>query len=258
MRGVMVPDREWSRERVATLPARWQGMLLQRWERARKDDSFAANTLLRTTTEALGALRLPLDVSDATICEAAHELARRCAGRAEIFHDADALRAAMARIAHGQGIEPPADKVRNGPALARLTCDQWWRRKLRRHHGRAVEGAAIGLGYVNKAREIYCSNETLFRRQQQNARNAAALEATIARNELGQEFTLAELAAKGPGNKAIRRAELMTRISGFERIARLRAIRATGLRHVGLAATALAAEHFGGLAHEIDSTEPGR
>lgn len=50
-------------------------------------------------------------------------------------------------------------------------------------------------------------------------RNAATLEATIARNEEGQSFTLAELAAKSTANKAIRRAELMTRIAGFERYA---------------------------------------
>jgi hypothetical protein len=57
-------------------------------------------------------------------------------------------------------------------------------------------------------------------RQWQNERNAAALAATIARNvETEQEFTLAELAAKGPANAAIKRAELMTRINGFERIA---------------------------------------
>lgn len=43
------------------------------------------------------------------------------------------------------------------------------------------------------------------------------LEATTARNEEGQVLTLAELAAKSTANKAIRRAELMTRISGFER-----------------------------------------
>jgi hypothetical protein len=64
------------------------------------------------------------------------------------------------------------------------------------------------------------SNESLAARVAQNARNAATLEATIARNvETEQEFTLAQLAAKGPANKGIRRAELMTRISGFERIA---------------------------------------
>nr|WP_165979494.1 replication endonuclease [Paraburkholderia guartelaensis] len=46
------------------------------------------------------------------------------------------------------------------------------------------------------------------------------LETTIAHNlDTDQEFTLAELSAKGPANKAVRRAELMTRIAGFERIA---------------------------------------
>ena len=53
------------------------------------------------------------------------------------------------------------------------------------------------------------------------------LEATTATNELGQEYALAELAAKGIANKAIRRGELMTRIAGFERIA-------VDCAHVGL------------------------
>jgi len=195
-------------------------MLLDRWKGQHGSDRFRANTLLRETTDSLLTVRIPLDASDATICEAAQALADRCAGRAELFHDAQALRAAMERIAEGQGVPPPAAKVRTGPAIARMICPMWWRRKLRAHHGRCVEGAAIGLGLVNKARQPYCSDETLHRRLQQVARNAASLEATTARNELGQEFTLAELAAKGPANKAIKRAELMTRINGFERIAR--------------------------------------
>jgi hypothetical protein len=103
----------------------------------------------------------------------------------------------------------------------------WWRRKLRAVHAKQVEGAAIGLGYVNRAADPYISNESVMRRAQQNERNAASLEATIATNEDGQEYTLAELAATGPANKAIRRAELMTRIAGFERIA-------DALGHVGV------------------------
>lgn len=39
------------------------------------------------------------------------------------------------------------------------------------------------------------------------------------RNEIGQESTLAELAAKSTANEKVRRAVLMTRIAGFERIA---------------------------------------
>lgn len=67
--------------------------------------------------------------------------------------------------------------------------------------------------------EPYVSRETLVRRIQQNERNQAAMEAIVLRNELDQEYTVAELVATGPANRAIRRAELMTRISGFERIA---------------------------------------
>jgi hypothetical protein len=217
----IVPNSEWAAGRVAPLPARWQGLLLDRWRATHGQDRTAANSQLRETTETLLALRIPLDAADATICDAAEVLAARCASAAERIHDAATLRRHMDKIARAQGIEPPdAEKVQNGPAIARLTCHQWWRRKLRAHHGRAVEAAAIALGYVNKRREIYCSNDTLHRRTQQNARNLASLEATVATNERGQEYTLAELAAKGPANKAIRRAELMTRISGFERIAR--------------------------------------
>lgn len=216
-----VPDPEWAAGRVAPLPARWQGLLLGKWQRQHQRDRYGANTGLRETTEKLVSMRLPLDASDAQICDAAKVLADRCADAAERIHDAGALRRAMERICEGQGIEPPdREKVEMGPALARMTCHQWWRRKLRAYHRRAVEHAAIRLGYVNKRREIYCSNETLNGRIQQNARNLMGLENTMATNELGQEYTLAELAAKGPANKAIRRAELMTRISGFERIAR--------------------------------------
>ena len=216
-----VPDHQWAAGRVAPLPARWQGLLLGDWQKRHGADRYGANVALRETTDSLLAVRIPLDASDAQICDAAEALAARCASAAERIHDAGALRRRMDAICAGQGIEPPhALKVETGPALARMTCHQWWRRKLRAHHGRAVEHAAIRLGYVNKRREIYCSNDTLHRRIQQNARNRASLENTTATNELGQEFALAELAAKGPANKAIRRAELMTRISGFERIAR--------------------------------------
>lgn len=74
-----------------------------------------------------------------------------------------------------------------------MTCELWWRRKLRRHHGRIVEGGAIRLGRVGRHSDLYVSNEGLKARQQQNARSTATLEATIVCNELNQEFTLAEL-----------------------------------------------------------------
>ncbi len=225
-------DQAWAAQRVATLPTRWQSRLMWAWERQRGQREHqhwtaeaeahrAANLELLAVTEQLSGVRLSLDANDAEVCDKAKSMADQCAGLAEVFHQAEALHAAMVRACEAQGIEPPVLKYDDlMPAIRRMTDPLWWRRQLRKMHAKAVEGAAIRIGLVNRKRDPYVSNESLQRRMQQNARNAASLEATIARNELGQEFTLAELAAKGPANKAIRRAELMTRISGFERIAR--------------------------------------
>lgn len=223
----MLSDHQWAAQRVAPLPRRWQRRILGAWERARErtpegQPHQAANLQLLEITERLGGVRIPLDATDAEICDSADKLARRCFDLAQLYHEPATLHAAMARVCEGQGVTPPRVKRCRDvpPAIARMTCPLWWRRQLRRMHAKNVEGAAIILGLVNKRADPYVSAESLERRQQQNRRNADALESTIARNELGQEFTLAELAAKGTANKSIRRAELMTRISGFERIAR--------------------------------------
>lgn len=222
-----------------------------------------ANFQIRATVDSLGNVRLPLDAKDSEICQEADKIAARAQelafcgaidadmqqeprfgfvgpstgktikARSTIFKTAEQLRASMAKIAQGYAIKPPLndpDKtahVEDGPAIARMSDPQWWRRQLRRVHAKYVEGAAIDLGYVNRARDCYVSNESVLRRAEQNDRNAAALENTVMENEDGDEYTLAELAAKGPANKAIRRAELMTRIAGFERIA-------VDMGHVGL------------------------
>ena len=78
-----VPDDTWAAGRVAPLPVRWQRKLLSRWERQHKAGRFEANTLLRETTDKLLAVRIPLDASDATICDAAEAMALRCASAAQ-------------------------------------------------------------------------------------------------------------------------------------------------------------------------------
>jgi hypothetical protein len=224
-------------DKLAGLPARWRKRIGQRyadllpggkaWPGGNQDADFFANREIAKITGRLATSRLPLDAKDSDICHAADFLASRVGEMAQTCHDAASLRAAMGRLAAGQGIDAPAAKVKDAPALARLACPLWWRRKLRRTHAKIVEGSAISLGYVNRAQDCYVSTESVWRRADQNERNAASLEATNATNEHGQTFTLAELAATGPANKAIRRGELMTRISGFERIAK-------ELGHVGL------------------------
>lgn len=240
-------DEQWSATMVAGLPAMWERRILSRWGRLHKQKPFEANTLLRSTVSVLKQVRIPLDASDSVLVDQGEVQALRCAELAGVYHSLPDLHAAMVRQCNYHGIKPPQPKKKPKTeqqeqaamrgAVARMTCPQWWRRKLREHHGKTLEASAIALGYVHKDSEIYCSNETLYRRRQQNERNAAMLENTFAVNELGQEWALAELAAKGVANKAIRRAELMTRIAGFERIA-------MDCGHVGLFITSTCPSHM--------------
>ena len=103
--------------------------------------------------------------------------------------------------------------------LARLGCESFWRRTLRKVFARTVEACSVGLGLVNKDRDCYVSSLSLSRRRQQVARNAQAMERTELENEYGQRMKLSDLAAKSTANKTVRRAELMTRISGFDVVA---------------------------------------
>lgn len=222
------PDHEWAAGLVASLPSLWARDALTTWRQAWGKDRTAGNLAHLKLTTHLEALRIPLDASDAEICDAADKMAARAFDLSTVYHDPATLITAMVRLCRGQDVEPPdPEKTTEAGQIARMVQPMWWRRRLRRVHGRAVEKAAIALGRVNKQREIYASTQTCKKREQQQARSAATLENTIMVNELGQEFALAELAAKGPSNKAIKRAELMTRIAGFERIAR-------DLGHAGL------------------------
>lgn len=182
----------------------------------------AANLALRETLERLEVVSLPLDAADSDVCAQAARLAVQCLDVARINGDSvEGVRGAMEQFCRARHVEPPCGKtVTNHGAISRMTCETWWRGQLRKLHAKAVEGAAIQLGYVNRARDCYVSDESLARRAQQLRRNQRTLEGTLMRNEEGQEFTLAELAAKGVANKSIRRGELMTRIAGFEKIAR--------------------------------------
>jgi hypothetical protein len=251
-------DAAWANAQVATLPARWCMSIMGEWERRRSsyrpekltaenDAQRKANEALRDTVARLLPFAvnddLTLDADDGAVVDAAWKGAERCrvrlleiadmqqhgraalmaagvsAGEAEAVENSEA-RAMLSTMCEARGIRAPEKKYDDLPAVRRMVAARWWTGQLRKSHARALESAAIELGLVNRGRDCYVSNESLAARTAQNARNAATLEATRARNvETKQEFTLAELAAKGPANKGVRRAELMTRISGFERIA---------------------------------------
>lgn len=185
-----------------------------------------ANGELRETAERIGATNRRLAASDDEICGYAERRARECRAAVRAGATFEHLR----EIVTAAGATPPepgkAGRTVAG-CVARMGCERWWRRALRRVHGRSVEGVAISLGMVHKHADIYASEPTCHRRREQKRRNRAVLESMQAVNEMGDTFTLDQLAEKSVSNPVIRRGELMTRIAGFEQIA-------DRLGHVGM------------------------
>lgn len=222
----------WELSRVAMVPARWALQFRQTFERKRRTDHIAANVWLRDMSARFQSYRVPLNANDDDI----RQLARKCAHdaidipRMQPFASVGESRRLMSEYVRRWGIEPPQDLkpdaegvlkgVEDRPAIARMTCKDWWCRKLRQIHARGLEGEAVRLGFVHRKAAIYCSDESFERRGQQKRRNAAALDGLIATNDEGQEYTLAELAALSVANPKIRRGELMLRLAGFEAMAR--------------------------------------
>jgi hypothetical protein len=216
---------------VAGLPSRWGRRAYRELSAALREDGHESDrykNLCRLLDEVTDA-PLPLDATDAHLCVLAERYAGDCAAHGAMIHEPGALRAKHAHICRLYGIEPPT-VADNAQALARCCDPAWWRRNLRKTHGRAFEAAAIRLGFVSVRAGAYASDETVSRRIGQVARNKAALESVKIKNEDGYECTLADAASKTTSNKRIRRGELMLRLAGCEAVAK-------DLNHVGLFVT---------------------
>jgi len=106
-------------------------------------------------------------------------------------------------------------------ALNRL-CDQdWWYRKVRKLRNRVLSEIERDIGIVSHRIETYSSDRSLRSLNYREQKQKQFLERQVLRNHLNEEFSLADVASKNISNPAIRRAELMTRIKGFEHIAKL-------------------------------------
>lgn len=232
-----VDDAQWAGQLVDPLPAAWADRLIGKWSTSGKGRQGRNLELLKSC----GALRaaafagIAPDAQDSTIRQEAEESARDMVRRlALVVQIARGERKGEQIELCAQVLEaqwwlsergllaywPAARGMTIDGALRRVQCARWWRRVLRRVHAAAVEGTARSIGLVHKRAGCYASDDAVRRRAGQVERNAKSLESVRAINEHGQDFSLAELASKGTSNKSIRRNELMTRIAGFELIAK--------------------------------------
>jgi hypothetical protein len=201
--------REWLRRR--NRPLRPDGQRVGVLDDGREAE---ANTWLRKLVAMFPAKALELGASE----EALVDYAKARAEEGERLRISGADLDTLAAFCQEHGIDAPNGEHEDGIAR-RVGCSLWWRRNLRRVNARKSEALSITLGQVHRRSALYASHDAVNRRKDQRRRNRALLDALKAINELGQEFTLSELADKGMANPEIRRAELMVRIAGFEYIA---------------------------------------
>jgi hypothetical protein len=115
-----------------------------------------------------------------------------------------------------EGDRPEVEQLRG--IMERAKCAMWWRRQLRRAVVRLCETEAVRAGKVCATKRTpYVTHETHARHRQRQAANLEMMQATQLENSAGQVYSLADLAAKSPGSKSIRRGELM--ITGCEALA---------------------------------------
>lgn len=234
------------KQKVRALPFRLRSDALATFERDAKDMGFnqasrafhayvrdavpAYQKRTRETSAALAAARIEGrdTLHEFSSDSSVRAWARKRADEAVVFISAlpgivDQYRACVAfcerwSIAPVECSECPSlDELR--PAVARMTCPLWWRRRARRMLDRTIERDKINDGYVRRGKGCYVSDRNFQRGKEQAARNQQLLLEMVATNELGESFTLADLAEKSTANPHIRLSELMVRLKGCERLA---------------------------------------
>lgn len=179
-------------------------------------DKYAAQGWLRDQVQSLRSSRLDVAFHEERI----NEVARQGAALCQKFHNFEVA----ASYARTLGVDPPTPGKPKGVsvlgALRRLQCVRWWRRALRRQWTRTAETKLRGLGFVHRRRQLYASDRAVAWRQESKLRNRAVLQDLQAVSDHGDQLDLWGVVEKSNANPAIRRAELMTRLKGFEEVAK--------------------------------------
>jgi Bacteriophage replication gene A protein (GPA) len=121
-----------------------------------------------------------------------------------------------------QGIDLPAIKgrVTRLGCVGRARAYKWWRRKLSRRYRRSAEEKLRSSGFIRRRRGLYCSSFALSARRQQAQATDTYLKERVIRSTDGEQLNLFDVWKGSVANPAIRRAELMTRMRGFEEISK--------------------------------------
>lgn len=105
-------------------------------------------------------------------------------------------------------------------AVSRLESPKWWENRLRRICDRWREHLLIAAGYVHKKAAPYCSNPCFKEWVGQKKANREFLKRMELEDQAtGERSSLIDKVTRSVANPAIKRAELMARMRGFEDMA---------------------------------------
>lgn len=197
------------------------GDLAARYVKTAERSSFEqANHELQDIYDQLRIEDLNLCADNEELFEAAKRFAEKCkTARVRAQSPADAYQACLRIVDHYQIKRLSVKDDNLEPALNRMCCTHWWNRRIQILRLQKIETIARNLELVNRLRGTYASDYTIHAKRKQKERNRMYLASNFVSNQNGDIFSLQNLADRSVSNPAVRRAELMTRIRGFEMVA---------------------------------------
>jgi hypothetical protein len=120
-----------------------------------------------------------------------------------------------------KGVSFPAiaGNISHRGCIARARSSGWWRRKFTRLYRRSAEEKLRATGFIRRRRGLYASSFAVSARRQQTTATDTWLRERVVKSDSGEQLNLFDVWKGSVANPAIRRAELMTRMKGFENIA---------------------------------------
>lgn len=239
-RSLSLDDRLFIKKKISHFHIKVQKILVRHYQRF--DKPYDANTYLHKISKELNVLRpkniIPyFDADENEPRDLAEENASLCK-HTEIklllrtkkydvpssypVNENIAIYNNLTSFVNGFSINPPevSKTVSLTGALKRMQDKYWWLRKLRKIISRKRESVFIHLRQVNSRKGKYCSDYTVEYRLNQKDLQRKMLENLVIVNENNESFSLAELSDKNVSNPVNRKNELMTRMAGYEKIAK--------------------------------------
>lgn len=103
---------------------------------------------------------------------------------------------------------------------ARLIDSDWWLRQLIKKHDRQFEASAIKFGLVRRDKQPYVSSTTVNKLLARKQRSLQIMDTLEAVADDGETIDMLDIVKGSMANPAVRRAELMNRLHGFEQYAK--------------------------------------